>query len=178
MTPPMPTSGTSDRSVTPAAFRAALGSFPTGVTVMTAEVDHIPHGMTANAIASVSLEPPMVLVCVDRSAHMSSVVERSGRFALSMLAADQAALSNRFADPARGLGAEEFDGVDVERGVLDVPLLTGAVAHLECEVERIVPAGDHLVVLGQVVALTSTVDEPLAYLRGAYGTVTTALPGA
>jgi flavin reductase len=178
MTRPTTAPGSSHPSVTPAAFRAALGSFPTGVTVMTAAVDRIPHGMTANAVASVSLEPPMVLVCVDRSAHMASVVERSGRFALSVLAADQVALSNRFADAARGLGPEEFDDVATERGALDLPLLTGAVAHLECEVDRIVPAGDHLVVLGLVVALDSTTADPLAYLRGAYGTVAPTLPTA
>jgi flavin reductase (DIM6/NTAB) family NADH-FMN oxidoreductase RutF len=156
-------------SVTPAAFRAALGSFVTGVAVMSTEVDGVPHGMTANAVTSVSLEPPMVLVCVDRTAHMASVVERSGRFALSVLAADQADLSTRFADPSRGLGAREFDGVEVQQGSAGVPLLAGAVAHIECEVDRIVPAGDHLVVLGAVVALHSTPGEPLAYLRGVYG---------
>jgi flavin reductase (DIM6/NTAB) family NADH-FMN oxidoreductase RutF len=163
-------------SVTPAAFRAALGSFVTGVTVMTTEADGVPHGMTANAVSSVSLEPPMVLVCVDRTAHMASVVERAGRFALSLLAADQATVSTRFADASRGLGAREFDGVEVTRGSLGVPLLTGAVAHVECEVDRIVPAGDHLVVLGAVVALDSTLREPLAYLRGAYGTFATGPP--
>jgi flavin reductase (DIM6/NTAB) family NADH-FMN oxidoreductase RutF len=161
-----------------AAFRAALGSFPTGVAVMTSEVDGVPHGMTANAVSSVSLDPPMVLVCVDRTAHMAAVVERAGRFALSILAADQAELSTRFADPARGLGAREFEGLTVERGTTHVPLLPGAVAHIECEVGRIVPAGDHLVVLGDVVALDSTADAPLAYLRGRYGAVTTTVETA
>ncbi|MFP4310997.1 MAG: flavin reductase family protein [Nitriliruptoraceae bacterium] len=158
-------------AVTPASFRAALGSFPTGVTVMTAVVDGVPHGMTANAVSSVSLEPPMVLVCVDRTAHMASVVEHAGRFALSILAADQAALSTHFADPARGLGPHEFDGVEVVTGRLGVPLVAGAVAHLECDVDRVVPAGDHLVVLGAVQALDTSTRAPLAYLRGRYGTV-------
>ncbi|MFU8841319.1 MAG: flavin reductase family protein [Nitriliruptoraceae bacterium] len=163
-------------AVTPAAFRAALGGFVTGVTVMTSEVDGVPHGMTANAVSSVSLEPPMVLVCVDRTAHMASVVERAGRFALSVLGADQAELSTRFADPSRGLGAREFDGVEVQQATVGVPLLAGAVAHIACEVDRIVPAGDHLVVLGAVVALDSTPGAPLAYLRGAYGSFAPAPP--
>jgi flavin reductase len=178
MTPATPEPDTPHPSVTPAAFRAALGSFPTGVTVMTAVVDGVPHGMTANAVSSVSLEPPMVLVCVDRSAHMASVVERSGRFALSFLAADQSELSTHFADPARGLGGEEFDGVAHEPGVLGLPLLAGAIAHVECEVDRIVPAGDHLVVLGVVVALDSTTRAPLAYLRRAYGVIAPVPPTA
>lgn len=171
MTPTTPEPDTPRPAVTPAAFRAALGSFPTGVTVMTSVVDGVPHGMTANAISSVSLEPPMLLVCVDRSAHMATVVERSGRFALSLLAEDQGALSTHFADPSRGLGGEEFDGVARETGTLGLPLLNGAIAYLECEVDRIVPAGDHLVVFGVVVALDSTTRAPLAYLRGAYGAV-------
>lgn len=158
-------------AVTRASFRAALGSFPTGVTVMTAEVDHVPHGMTANAVSSVSLEPAMVLVCVDRAAHMATVVQGSMRFALSILAEDQADLSTHFADPARGLGPHEFDGIEVERGTLGLPLLAGAVTHLECEVDRIVPAGDHLVVLGNVAALDTSTRAPLAYLRGQYGTI-------
>lgn len=155
-----------------AAFRAALGSFPTGVAVMTSEVDGVPHGMTANAVSSVSLDPPLVLVCVDRTAHMAAVVERAGRFALNLLAAEQADLSTRFADPDRGLGAREFVGLTVQRGAVEVPLLSGTVAHIECQVDRIVPAGDHLVVLGAVVALDSTMDAPLAYLRGQYGAFT------
>ncbi len=167
----MDTAATPPPAVTPASFRAALGSFPTGVTIMTAEVDGVPHGMTANAVSSVSLEPAMVLVCVDRAAHMAGVVQRSGRFALSVLAGDQAAVSTHFADPARGLGVEEFDPVEVEMGALGLPLIAGAVTSLECEIDRIVPAGDHLVVLGTVLALDTSTRQPLAYLRGAYGTV-------
>jgi flavin reductase (DIM6/NTAB) family NADH-FMN oxidoreductase RutF len=178
MTPATPEPDTPRPAVTPAAFRAALGSFPTGVTVMTSVVDGIPHGMTANAISSVSLEPPMVLVCVDLGAHMSTVVERSGRFALSVLAEDQEALSTHFADASRGLGGEEFDGVAHEPGTLGLPLLTGAISYLECEVDRIVAAGDHLVVFGLVVALDSTTRAPLAYLRGTYGAIAPVPPTA
>ncbi len=153
----------------PASFRAAMGSFLTGVAVMTTQVDGRPHGMTANAVSSVSLEPPLVLVCVDERAIMATQVARAGVFALSFLAEDQQGLSNHFADPARGEGAVEFEGVEHTTGATACPLLTGATARVECRVHSITPAGDHRIVVGEVVALDTAEAAPLAYYRGAYG---------
>lgn len=153
----------------PASFRSAMGSFLTGVAVMTTQVDGRPHGMTANAVASVSLDPPLVLVCVDEQATMAARVQEAGVFALNFLAEDQRALSNRFADPARGDGAVEFEGVEYTSAVTGCPVLAGTTAMVDCQVTSITPAGDHLVVLGQVVALDTGAEAPLAYYRGRYG---------
>ena len=154
----------------PAAFRAAMGSFLTGVAVMTTEADGAPHGMTANAVSSVSLSPPLVLVCVDRTAHMATAVAAGGVFALSFLAEDQAALSSRFADRSRGEGEEEFVGVDWSTAATGARVLAGAVGFVDCRVDTIAEAGDHLIVIGEVVALGARPElAPLAYFRGGYG---------
>ena len=157
----------------PARFRAAMGSFLTGVAVMTTQVDGRPHGMTANAVSSVSLDPPLVLVCVDEHAVMAERVQQAQVFALSFLAEDQRALSNRFADPARGDGEEEFAGVDTTTAATASPIIVGATAMVDCEVTSIIPAGDHLVVIGRVVALDTGAQAPLAYYRGGYGRYST-----
>lgn len=153
----------------PTSFRAAMGSFLTGVAVMTTQVDGRPHGMTANAVSSVSLDPPLVLVCVDVSATMAARVRAAGVFALNFLAEDQRALSNRFADPSRGDGAVEFEGVEHTSAATGSPVLAGTTAMVDCRVTSITPAGDHLVVIGEVVALDTGADAPLAYYRGRYG---------
>jgi flavin reductase len=154
----------------PVAFRAAMGSFLTGVAVMTTEAEGAPHGMTANAVSSVSLTPPLVLVCVDRTAHMAAAVASSEVFALSFLAEDQAALSNHFADRARGLGEEEFVGIDWSVAATGARVLAGAVGFVDCRVDSIAEAGDHLIVIGEVVALGVRDDlAPLAYFRAGYG---------
>jgi flavin reductase len=161
----------------PAAFRAAMGSFLTGVAVMTTEARGAPHGMTANAVSSVSLTPPLVLVCVDRTAHMASAVADAEVFALSFLAEDQAELSNHFADGSRGEGEEEFVGVDWSVAATGARVLAGAVGFVDCRVDTIAEAGDHLIVIGEVVALGAR-DElaPLAYFRGGYGGYRPAAP--
>ena len=151
------------------AFRAAMGSFATGVSVMTTVVDGEPHGMTANALSSVSLDPPLVLVCVDRNALMAELVGRAGVFALSFLGAEQEALSWHFADPDRALGAASFDGVGTRAAVTGCRILEGAVGSVDCEVVRSVDAGDHVIVIGRVVAAHGDdAVTPLVYVRGAY----------
>jgi flavin reductase len=153
-----------------AAFRAVLGRFATGVGVMTTVRDGTPHAMTANAVSSVSLDPPLVLVCVERSAVMADEVAASGVFALSFLAADQAELSDRFSDPARPEGQEQFDGVEVRTAVTGAPILEGALGWLDCRVWASYDGGDHEIVVGEVLALdVGTADDPLLYYRSGYG---------
>lgn len=153
----------------PEVFRETMGRFTTGVTVVTTAT---PHGMTANAVASVSLDPLLVLVCVDRTAAMADQLPRAAVFGVSMLAADQEDLSWRFADPDREFGASEFDGVEVAHGVTGVPLLVGALATLECEVEEVHPGGDHVIVVGRVLAAEVGRDAPpLTWFRSTYGTL-------
>jgi len=155
--------------VDPTTFRAVMGSFLTGVSVMTTHVDGVPHGMTASAIASVSLEPPLVLVCVERTTLMADRVQEAGVFALSFLAGDQAELSNRFAVGDREEGESEFAGVATRTAMTGARLLEGATGTLDCRVYSIADGGDHLVVIGEVVGADVGSDAPLAYYRGGYG---------
>lgn len=156
-------------AVDPDAFRATLGRFATGVGVMTVAVDGRTHGMTANAISSVSLDPPLVLVCVERSAAMAGVVRRSSSFALSFLAGDQEALSNWFADPARADDGAQFAEVAHRAEVTGAPVIEGAVGWVDCRVETIHTAGDHDIVIGRVVGLgIGPATAPLLYYGSAY----------
>ncbi len=156
-------------------FRAVLGRFATGVAIMTSVADGQPHGMTANAISSVSLDPPLVLVCVDRRAVMADVIDVAQTFALSWLTVDQAALSQWFADPQRPIGAEQFDELTTQTDVTGSPILDGAHGWVDCRVWAAYDGGDHVIVVGRVVALgqaPTTSDgattTPLIYHRGGY----------
>ncbi len=141
------------------AFRDVMARFGTGVTVMTAmDATGEVTGMTANAVASVSLEPLLVLVCVESSTDMATKVRSGQRFGLSILAADQQDRSDHFADPTRSRGWEGFVDVPVTTSVTGVPLLADALGWLDCTVHAIHPGGDHLIVVGAVVA--AAVAEP------------------
>jgi flavin reductase (DIM6/NTAB) family NADH-FMN oxidoreductase RutF len=144
----------------PARLRAAVGHFATGVTVVTASAGEAWHGTTANAVSSVSLDPPLVLVCLrDESLTLAALLE-SGRFAVNVLHADQQPLAHRFA--RRGAG---WDGVVHRDGLLD-----GALATLECAVHDVADGGDHRIVVGRVQAVEHPEEHapPLLFYRGAY----------
>ena len=135
------------------ALRKALGTFATGVTVVTVG-GPTPHGMTANSFASVSLDPPLVLVCVDRAAVMHNVLLPTEHFGVSVLGGDQEKVARHFATKWRGLGAPEFETVDWLPGpVTRVPLISGAIAYFECELWRGYDGGDHTIFLGRVLSL-------------------------
>jgi len=152
------------------AFKAVLGRFATGVSVMTTIAEGSPHGMTVNALASVSLEPPLVLVCVERGTVMAASLARSGTFALSFLAVGQAAVSEAFADSSRPEGADQFAGLVTSSAVTGAPIFPDAVAWVDCRVWATYDGGDHVIVIGEVVALDTNVsDEPLLYYRSEYG---------
>jgi N-acetyl-1-D-myo-inositol-2-amino-2-deoxy-alpha-D-glucopyranoside deacetylase len=153
----------------PVAFRSVLGRFASGVTVMTSVHDGEPHGMTASSVASLSLSPPLVVVGIGRETVMADHVVGSGRFALSILGEGQAAVSDAFADPDRPLGAAMFAGVTTATSPGGALVLTDAIAHLECRVAAVHDGGDHLLVVGEVVALDGEGDRPLLYYRGHYG---------
>jgi len=135
-------------SVTPTDFKDAMAEFASGVTIVTTSLAGEPYGMTVAAFASVSLEPPLVLVCIARSASSHDVLAAAGRFAVNVLAEEQAEVAWRFAGPA--LMAERFAGLDVEVGAGGVPLVAGSLAVVECEVAAVHPAGDHTVYVGRV----------------------------
>lgn len=155
---------------TPEAFRRAMGRFATGVTVVATCLDDVVHGMTANAFASVSLDPLLVLVCVDRTAGMHDLLPRSGRFAVTVLAADQADASIWFASPRRPAGTDQFDGVAwAPAPVTGCPIVAGGVAWFDCRLNATHPAGDHTIYVGEVLAVgEGPVDDPLVWFDGGY----------
>src|SRR6476619_6011647 len=136
-----------------------------GVVVITTSDDGTPHGMTVSAVSSLSLDPPMLLVCLHSASGTQEAVRRSGRFAVNILAEDQGALAERFAKPA----ANKFEGVAVRSGRTGVPLLEGALAVVECHVTEAVAGGTHRVFLGEVRHAEATEGSPLAYFRGKFG---------
>lgn len=159
------------QGVDPGAYRQTLRRFATGVTVMTTTVDAGLHGMTANAFASVSLDPPLILVCVAREARMHGYLEESGSFAVNVLSARQQPVAEWFAKPGREAdGDAQFEGLEWRPGpALGHPVLTEALAFLECEISDLYPGGDHTIVLGAVVGTDATQqDWPLAYYDGDY----------
>jgi flavin reductase (DIM6/NTAB) family NADH-FMN oxidoreductase RutF len=131
-------------------LRTVFAAFATGVTVVTVGGPQ-PHGMTANSFTSVSLEPPLVLVCVGHGAVMHERLSRTGAFAISVLAAHQDAVARHFADRTRRHGIAQFDGVPWSPGPRSgAPLIDGALAWLECGLWRAYDGGDHSIFLGQV----------------------------
>ncbi|MEO7269827.1 MAG: flavin reductase family protein [Knoellia sp.] len=158
--------------VDPDEFREALGQFATGVTVVTAGGD-MAHGMTANAFASVSLDPPMVLVCVKNSARLNECVAHTGCFGVSILAEEQQAAACHFANSSRPEGDEQFDRFDCHEGPLtSAPLVGGALAWLECEVVEIFPGGDHHIYLGRVLTCsTRPSSSPLTFYAGEFTSI-------
>lgn len=151
-----------------ARYRQIIGHFATGVTVITTNNEGHLHGMTANAVTSVSLDPVMLLVCVDKKANMHVELPKAGRFAINMLRDGQEAVSRTFAEttePEEG----RLQGVGYRPGPHGVPLLDNALAYLECEVEQAIDAGDHTIYMANVVSGDVGGDgSPLIFYRGGY----------
>jgi flavin reductase (DIM6/NTAB) family NADH-FMN oxidoreductase RutF len=150
-------------------LRGAFGAFATGVTVVTTG-GKSPHGMTANSFASVSLDPPLLLVCVDRDAVMHRTLVASGTFGVSVLAAHQEPVARHFADRWRPLGLAQFDAVDWLPGRrTGAPMIDGAVAHFECELWRSYDGGDHTIFIGRLLSLDRPAeDEALLFVQGRF----------
>lgn len=152
-------------TLAPDEFRAALGRFATGVTILTTrDAKGGDHGMTVNAFASVSLTPPLVLACIANDADMHAVLTGATAFAISVLASDQEAWSRRFSDEPDN----RFEGVPFRRAANGIILIDGALAHLECHRISWQEAGDHGVCIGEVERASVGAGEPLLYYRGAY----------
>lgn len=169
--PPSPTSGE---------YRATVGLFATGIAVVTANAVGLEHGMTLNSFTSVSLDPLLVLVCVERDAVMHKVIEEARSFALSVLAGDQEPIARYFADSSRPAGAAQFAELGHRIGrATGAPLLDDALAWLECELERTYDGGDHSIFLGRVMTVErGRLREPLLYFGGAYLRPGDGLPAA
>jgi len=157
------------RDFTPDEFRAVMGRFITGVTVVTLLAPDGPHGTTVNSFSSVSLDPPMVLICLRRDARTALALENSGHFAVNILAQHQQALGRLFATMSRPSGSAAFADIAHRTGVTGVPLLDGSVAHIECVAAGRLRAGDHTIFMGEVVAVAAHEDiGPLAFHRGKF----------
>ncbi len=153
-------------SVDAASFRRALGQFASGVTVVTTrDASGRPLGLTVSAFCSVSLRPPLVLVCIDHRAEANVGLRESGWFAVSVLREDQEEVSRRFARR----GASKLEGFAFVEGRHQLPLVPGALAHVQCRVRSFHDEGDHAVWVGEVVALATHPGRPLLYQAGAYG---------
>jgi len=147
------------------AFRDVCSRFVTGVAVVTSFGPEGPSGMTANAVTSLSLEPPLMIVCFDRTARTLAAVEHSGRLAIQFLAHDQETVAARFASKLPE--AKKFDGLDwFDRG--GAPALGGAVAGVACELCELVAGGDHLIAVAEVVDLWRADGDPLVFFEGDY----------
>jgi flavin reductase (DIM6/NTAB) family NADH-FMN oxidoreductase RutF len=153
--------------ISSAEFRRAAGLFATGVAVVAvAEGDHI-HGMTANAVCSVSLEPTLMLVCVNKQARLADLLKGAGGFSINVLRHDQRALSIYFAGTWPGPKPPPFRFVPWQAG----PRLEGCAAAMGCEVDSLLEGGDHWIVVGRVLALHRGVEpiKPLLFFAGRYG---------
>jgi len=157
-------------SATPELFRRVLGTFATGVTVITAErAPGQVHGMTANSFASVSLDPPLVLVCVDQNARLLSYLKTVRRFGVSILKDSQQHVSEFFAEPQQDPADYLRLAIRFRYTDTGIPLLEDALAHLACNVAAQYMAGDHTIFIGEVESLEWYEGQPLLYYRRQYG---------
>ena len=153
-------------SIDDSQFRAALSHFASGVTVVTTEHDGKPYGMTVASFASLSLHPPLVLVCIEKSVKTHDAIAAAGKFGVSILNSNQADVSGRFASKAE----DKFSGIELVQA--SVPLIAGALTTIECNVTEQLPGGDHSIFVGEVVAITTADGAPLVYYRGGYRNIT------
>jgi flavin reductase (DIM6/NTAB) family NADH-FMN oxidoreductase RutF len=150
----------------PAEFRRVLGHFATGVTVVTSRDEAGPVGLAVNSFTSVSLDPPLVAICVNRASTTWPRIRATGRFTVNVLAADQEGVSRRFAST----GGERFEGIGWRPSPAGSPLLEGSLAWIDATVEAEHDAGDHILVVGRVAALDVVREgAPLVFYRGGYG---------
>lgn len=156
------------RLVDPLEMRQTMGRFATGVAVITTEHDGVPHGMTVNSLTSVSLDPPLLLVCFNHGARSAEAVTAAGRFAVNILSSRQQPIAMRFARR----GEDHFAGLGLEYDGHRVPVVPSALAHLDCDVERVVEAGDHTIVFGRVVDVCSREGDALGFHGGRFADVT------
>ena len=149
----------------PSHYRNVMGSFPTGVTVMTlTDGDRGRVGVTASSFNTVSLKPPLVLWSLALTAASLSAFRANDHFAVNILASEQAAVARQFARSDR----DRFEGVETVAGVTGAPLIHGALAHVECRVAARYPGGDHEIILGEVVAMRRFEGEPLVFSSGTF----------
>jgi flavin reductase (DIM6/NTAB) family NADH-FMN oxidoreductase RutF len=151
-------------------LRKIMGSFATGVTIVTTDSDP-PTGLTANSVTSLSLDPPLILFAVDKKAGSLAAFNETRRFAVSILTTEQQDISNRFATP----GPKDFSDLSIRTAETGAPILADALAWADCRVVDVLPGGDHDIFIGEVVAGDVNVGDPLLFYAGKYREV--ASPG-
>ncbi len=147
-----------------ARFKLALSQFASGVTVVTTELAGKPYGLTVASFASLSLHPPLVIVCIEKSVKSHDAIAAARKFGVSILGQNQAEVSNRFASRSD----DKFSGIAVRNGELGVPLIEGAICTIECKLNGQLPGGDHTIFVGEVVDVQTVEGEPLVYFRSGY----------
>lgn len=147
-------------------YRQVLGRFASGVTVITALHDDEPVGLAANSFTSVSLEPPLVLFCAGLTSSSWPRIKAAGHYCVNVLSSEQEAVSRQFA----GKG-DKYEGIGWTRGPSGAPILNGVLAWIDCTIESVHDAGDHVLVVGRVLAMDATDGRPLTYFRGGYGSL-------
>jgi flavin reductase (DIM6/NTAB) family NADH-FMN oxidoreductase RutF len=145
-------------------FRELLSHFASGVTVVTTGVGDELSGMTVASFASLSLHPPLVVICIEKGVKTHDAIVRAGRFGVSILGASQADISNRFASKAE----DKFEGIRIRRAPQGSPLIEGAIATMECTVTAQLPGGDHSIFVGEIADATTAPGNPLLYFRSGY----------
>ena len=159
-------------SLNSAEFRKAMGCFATGVTIITVDLDGEVHGMTANAFASVSLDPMLVLVCVDHTTRTHAHLHAKKRFGINVLCEDHRGISEYYARPERDHDNAEVEaGARFDRTAHGTPVLQGALAYLECRLHSAQVAGDHTIFIAEVEDVVVRDGKPLLFFRGKYRNV-------
>lgn len=151
-----------------ALFKSTLAQWASGVTVVTVTHHGVYHGMTASSFSSVSLNPPLILVCVAKKAHTHNLLLEAGAFGVNILGESQADLGKRFAGLLPDI-TDRFAGIEYAIGETGSPLLSGVLASMDCRVHQAVDAGDHTVVIGEILAAQVTAGDPLLYSNRRWG---------
>jgi len=150
-------------------FKGALGSWASGVTVVTTRLEDQVYGITVSSFSSLSMEPRLILVSLQDSNHLPHMIRQSRRFGVSILATGQDAVSAYFSTSGRNPSLDFEDPVETEVMTTGSPLISGALAHIDCELEQALPGGDHTIAIGRVVGASFDPDKlPLMYFRRAY----------
>ncbi|MGV1795232.1 flavin reductase [Rhizobium sp. A37_96] len=169
----LPVSSVAKVEINPVELRRTLGTFVTGVTVVTTiDQDGLPRGMTANSFTSVSLSPPLLLVCVNKAASSYEAFIRSNSFAINILHEGQVDVSNLFASKS----PEKFQAIDFDSVHTGAPVLTDSLSWFDCKTFNRVDAGDHVVLIGEVLAFGASPAAPLAFCRGNYARIEQPMP--
>jgi len=148
-------------------FRAAMGAWPSGVTIITSRSGDDIHGMTVSDFSGASLDPPLALVCASKTSNTTKMIEEGKCFGVNVLRVDQDTLSNKFASKKDGF--KRFEGVETFEGVTGAPLLSEALVNLDCRLVAVHDAGDHLLCVGQIEESHVREGEPLLFFKGGYG---------